>query len=97
MLDLTNVDADSGYHNWLEAQNLPHTPEREQAFREAWRILSDFIAGPEQTAVDWSIVRDAVVDTCDIDGIGGPKALERSFGTQGLLVVHRAELQSAKL
>lgn len=46
-LDLTNVDSDSAYHNWLEASNIPHTAEREQAFREGWRILSDFIAGDD--------------------------------------------------
>lgn len=90
MLDLTNVDADSAYHNWLERQRFTHSPEIEHAFKEGWRILSDFIDGPEQKEVDWSVVRDAVVDTCDMDGIGGPKALERSFGSQGLRVVHCA-------
>lgn len=90
MLDLTNVDADSGYHNWLEAQKVPHTPEREQAFREAWRILSEFIAGPEQAATDWSVVCDAVHDAADIDGIGA-RDLQASFNRAGLVVVHRAE------
>lgn len=89
ILDLANVDADSAYHNWLERQRFTHSPEIEHAFREGWRILSTFIAGPEQKAVDWSIVCEAVSDAADIDGIG-PKALESSFNHSGLLVIHRA-------
>lgn len=94
VLDLTNVDADSAYHNWLEAQIIPHTAERERAFREAWRILSDFIAGPEQKEVDWSVVCEAVGDATDIDGIS-PGALETAFASCGLLVFHRAAPPSA--
>lgn len=93
-LDLTNVDADSAYHNWLEAQDILHSEEREQAFKEGWRILSDFIAGPEQSAVDWSIVCEAVGDATDIDGIGAG-ALEASFARCGLLVVHKGEVRQA--
>lgn len=89
---LTNVGAENAYHNWLEIKSLPHTQEREQAFKEGWRGLSDFIAGPEQKAVDWSVVCEAVNDAVDIDGIG-PKALESSFRACGLFVVH-AETRS---
>lgn len=90
VLDLTNVDADSGYHNWLEANRVAHTPEREEAFRAAWRILSDFIVGPEQKAVDWYVVSEAVHDCMnEYDGRVGEKGLERSFATCGLLVLHR--------
>lgn len=88
MLDLNKTDADAAYHNWLEHERVSHTPETERAFHAAWNILSRLIAGPEQEAVDWSVVGDAIHDTCDEDGIGGPKALERSFKRQGLLVIH---------
>lgn len=89
MLDLTNVDADSAYHNWLERQRFTHSPEIEHAFKEGWRILSDFIEGPEQKEVDWYVVSEAVHDAADIDGIGA-KDLEHSFKRNGLFVVHRA-------
>jgi hypothetical protein len=95
-LDLTNVDDESAYHNWLEVQNILHAPEREYAFKEGWRILSDFIAGPEQKEVDWSVVREAVSDACDVDGIG-PEALRSSFASNGLLVVHKKSLAALSL
>lgn len=91
MLYLHHLDADSAYHNWLERNGVLHSPENERAFTAAWNILSEFIAGPEQREVDWSVVREAIVDTCDEEGIGGPKALESSFGHLSLLVLHRAD------
>jgi hypothetical protein len=42
----------------------------------------------DQSAVDWSVVRDAIVDTCDEEGIGGAEALASSFKIHGLLVDH---------
>lgn len=91
MLDLHHLDADSAYHNWLEHNGVLHSPEIERAFRASFNILSEFIAGPEQKEVDWSVVREAIVDTCDENGIGGPKDLESAFRSNGLLVVHRTE------
>lgn len=94
MLDLTNVDADSAYHNWLEANRIPHMTDRQAAFNAAWNILSEFIAGPEQKEVDWSVVREAVNDAADYDGLA-TGALEASFKTCGLLVVHRKDAAPA--
>lgn len=91
MLDLHHLDADSAYHNWLERQGVLHSPEIERAFRAAWNILSEFIAGPEQKEVDWFIVHEAVMDTEDEGRVGGEKALERAFGKAGLFVIHRKE------
>ena len=45
----------------------------------------------DQDGVDWGVVRDAIVDTCDEDGIGGPKSLASSFKRLGLLVSHEPE------
>lgn len=95
MLDLHHLDADSAYHNWLERNGVLHSPENERAFTAAWNILSEFIAGPEQKEVDWSVVREAVVDTCNEEGIGGPKDLEKFFGKNGLLVIHRGSPPNA--
>lgn len=91
MLDLHHLDTDSGYHNWLEKNGVLHSPEIERAFCAGFNILAAFIAGPEQEAVDWSIVNEAVMDTSDENGVGGVNALEASFKHHGLFVVHRAE------
>jgi hypothetical protein len=87
MLDLNHTDADAAYHNWLEQERVNHTPEAERAFRAAWAILSRFIAGPEQEAVDWFVVAEAVRDACD-EELGGPKDYQRQFKRAGLLVIH---------
>lgn len=87
MLSLTNLDSDSAYHNWLERQSFSHSPEIKHAFEEGWRILSNFIAGPEQKEVDWSVVCDAIHEASDDCGIG-PRAIESSFGKSGILVIH---------
>lgn len=89
MLDLHHLDADSAYHNWLERNGVLHSPEIERAFTASFNILSEFIAGPEQPEVDWAVVREAIVDTCDEDGIGGPKDLQSMFASHGLLVLHK--------
>lgn len=88
-LDLHHLDADSAYHNWLEHNGVLHSPEIERAFTAGFNILSEFIAGPEQSEVDWSVARDAIVDTCDETGIGGPKHLAASFASHKLLLLHR--------
>jgi hypothetical protein len=45
----------------------------------------------DQNEVDWSVVREAVVDTCDENGIGGPKSLQSAFKSCGLLVAHEPD------
>jgi hypothetical protein len=88
MLDLNHTDADAAYHNWLEQERVDHSPDIERAFRAAWAILSRFIAGPEQSAVDWFVVAEAVRDGCDDGELAGPKDLEREFQNHDLLVIH---------
>ena len=90
MPDLTHVTAASAYHNWLEHTDTKHSPEREHAFFAAWDIVGNFIEGPEQKAVDWSVVSDAVHDAIDEDGVGASD-LEASFKKNHLLVLHSRE------
>lgn len=87
MLDLTHTDADAAYHNWLERERVTHSADTERAFMAGWNILSRFIAGPEQEAVDWFVVAEAVRDACD-EELGGPKDYQREFKKNDLLVVH---------
>lgn len=96
VLDLHHLDADSAYHNWLEQNGVLHSPEIERAFTASFNILSAFIAGPEQKEVDWFVVREAIVDTCDEGGIGTGHQLEAIFAKRGLLVVHRKEQEASK-
>lgn len=42
---------------------------------------------PNQDDVDWSVVRDAIVDGCDEEGIPGPKYLQRLFAKYGIVIV----------
>jgi hypothetical protein len=90
-LDLHHLDADSAYHNWLEQNGVLHTPENERAFTAGFNILSRFIEGPEQEEVDWFVVAEAVRDTCDENGLGGPKDMQAIFAKRGLLVVHKGD------
>lgn len=93
MLDMTNVDFDSAYHNWLERNGVLHSPEIEHAFKGGWNVLSNFIEGPEQKAVDWHIVSEATGDAIsDCEGHPGEKALERHFVRHNLLVLHKATI-----
>lgn len=90
MPDLTHVTAASAYHNWLERNDVKHSPEREEAFKAAWDIIGNFIEGPEQKAVDWSIVGEAVADAIsDAEGHHpGAGDLEQQFKSHHLLVLH---------
>lgn len=54
-------------------------------------IVGQFI---DQDEVDWSVVREAIMDTCEED-VGGPKALQRSFKRLGLTVAHEPEPSTA--
>jgi hypothetical protein len=64
------------------------------AVEEQHRICEELMSRAEaripqdQSEVDWSVVRDAVMDTADYDGIGGSKALQASFEGNGLVVGH---------
>ena len=92
MLDLTDVDFDSAYHNWLERNGVLHSPEIENAFKGGWTILTNFIEGPEQEAVDWPIVSEAVDDAVtNAEGRPGGKDLQYTFAQHKLLVVHRTD------
>jgi len=54
-------------------------------------------ASTDPPEVDWHIVREAIVDTIDLDGIGSAAALEQSFARAGLLVSHKEDADAKKL
>lgn len=63
------------------------------AVEEQHQICEELMtrAEPDQKEVDWSVVREAIYDTCDEDGLGSPTALQNSFQSHGLLVAHEPE------
>jgi hypothetical protein len=51
----------------------------------------------EPPEVDWHVVYEAVMDTIDMDGVGGAAALEQSFAKAGLVVSHKEDADAKKL
>lgn len=81
--------------NQMQARLTVLDMEISNAIEEQHQICEELMnrVPPDQTEVDWSVVREAVIDASDYDGIA-TGALEASFKTSGLLVMHRDELET---